>query len=431
MAAAPSSTGELRPWADLPAELVTAVANHLDLFAATRLAGVCTSWARAVAADASLPLGTPCLLQSREDGRSVLEMRYGECDTFQLLDLTRIGDEELSFPALIPAMRRQRWIGGRDGWLATVDRHSNARLVNPYTGEHVDLPPVTTIPGVTRSARLLPHVWEQIFRRIVVCTTPSGAGCGSGGGCGYLVIAMLAKGDILAVARGGGANWTALKKPGGGSVHDMDYTDAVVHKGKVVAVTSSGDTYAWDKGKVLADQPPELLGRPPRHDRHRYEHQWKLAESADGRRLLLVCTYGNQVKRLCTHLNTCTHGQRFQAQGVRVFELDVDGDDGWTPVISLGDYSLFIGASYPFMARVRDRQGSSWDCSEQVRANCVCVTPERGEFEGKDLEYDMEVFDLGDDSYWYHPRKLLPFSRYCNYQTPMWFRPTLKYYQGA
>ncbi|CAO2162311.1 unnamed protein product [Urochloa humidicola] len=376
MAAATSSTGELRPWADLPAELVTAVANHLDLFAATRLAGVCTSWARAVAADASLPLGTPCLLQSREDGRSDIAMRYGDCDTFQLLDLTRIGDEELSFPALIPAMRYRRWIGGKDGWLATVDRHSNARLVNPYTGDQVDLPDVTTIPGVTRSARLPPHVWEQIFRRIVVCTTPSGAG-GCCGGAGYLVIAMLAKEDILAVARGGGASWTALKKPSGVSGHDdIDYTDAVVHKGKVVAVTSSGDTYAWDKGKVLADQPPELLGRPPRHDRHRYEYRWNLAESADGRRLLLVCTYGNQVeyKRICLRLNTYTHGQRFQAQGVRLFEQDVDGDgDGWTPVISLGDYSLFIGASYPFMARVRDRQGSSSDCSGQVRANCASV----------------------------------------------------------
>ncbi|CAO2192760.1 unnamed protein product [Urochloa humidicola] len=357
MAAAPSSTGELlRPWADLPAELVTAVAGHLDLFAATRLAAVCTSWARAVAADASLPLGTPCLLQSREDGRSVLAMRYGECDTFQLLDLTRIGDvAELSVPALIPAMRHRRWIGGKDGWLATVDRHSNARLVNPYTGEHVDLPPVTTIPGVTRSANLPLHAWEQIFRRIVVSTTPSaGAGCGGSGG-GYLAIAMLAKGDILAVARGGGARWMALKRPGGGSVHDIDYTDAVVHKGKVVAVTSSGDTYAWDKSKVLADKPPELLGRPPRHDRRRYEHRWNLAESADGRRLLLVCTYGNQVqyKRLCTHLNTYTHGQRFQAQGVRLFERDVDGDnDGWTPVITLGEYSSSERATHSWLASV-------------------------------------------------------------------------------
>ncbi|CAL4976590.1 unnamed protein product [Urochloa decumbens] len=420
MAGAPSSNGERRPWADLPADVLNAVADRLDLFAATRLAGVCTSWARAIAADNSLPLGTPCVLKSREDGRSDLAMRHGDCATFQLLDLTRSGGEELSVPALIPAMRHRRWIGGKDGWLATVDSRSNARLVNPYTGEQIDLPAVTTIPGVTRSTRLSPHVWEQIFRRIVVCTTPSGAG-------GYLAIAMLEKTDILALARGGGARWTALKKPGG----DICYMDAVVHRGKVVAVTSSGDSYAWG---ILADQSPELLGRPPRHDRHRYEHRWNLAESADGRHLLLVCTYGNQVeyKRLCCNLNTYTHGQRFQAHGVRLFQRDVGGDGGWTPVISLGDYSLFVGASYPFMARVGDRHGSSSDCSEcteQVRANCVCVTPESSAFQGNDLEYDMEVFDLGDDSYRYHPRKLFPFSRYCNYQTPMWFRPTLKYCQ--
>ncbi|CAO2203364.1 unnamed protein product [Urochloa humidicola] len=307
MAAAPSSTGERRPWADLPAHFLHAVADRLDLFAATSLAGVCTSWARAVAAAPSLPLGTPCVLRSRETGRSGdLAMRHGDCATFQLLDLiTRSGgDEELSAPALIPAMRHRRWLGGKDGWLTTVDRRSNARLVNPYTGDQIDLPPVTTIPGITHNTLLPSHVWEQIFRRIVVCTTPP-SGSGGGGGDGYLAIAMLAKEDILAVAKGGDASWTALKKPGGDSVH-ICYTDAVVHRGRVVAVTSSGDIYAWDD--IRGDEPPELLGRPPRHDRSRYEHHWNLAESFDGRHLLLVCTHGNQAeyKRLCTHLKSST-----------------------------------------------------------------------------------------------------------------------------
>ncbi|OEL36418.1 hypothetical protein BAE44_0002563 [Dichanthelium oligosanthes] len=218
-------------------------------------------------------------------------------------------------------------------------------------------------------------------------------------------------------------------------------TDAIVHKGKVFAVTSRGNIYVWDMRAGSCPDEPELV-LPPHHDRNKYENHWDLAESADGRRLLLVCTYGSQVeyKRLCS-LNTYFEGSRFQAQGVRLFEaqgvrlfeLDVHaaaglaGDDGWTPVASLGDHSLFLGTSYPFMARVVNRGSSdSSDCAEQLKANCVCVTTESSLFQEQDLEYDMEVFDLGADKYWDHPRKLFSFSRYCKYQTPMWSSSTIK-----
>ncbi|CAO2184764.1 unnamed protein product [Urochloa humidicola] len=100
--AAPWSSGDRRPWADLPADLLNAVADHLDLLAATRLAAVCTSWARAVTADASLPLGTPCLL--REYDREDPARRNGDRVTYQLLDLTRPIGDELSFPAVIAGM---------------------------------------------------------------------------------------------------------------------------------------------------------------------------------------------------------------------------------------------------------------------------------------------------------------------------------------
>ncbi|CAO2173849.1 unnamed protein product [Urochloa humidicola] len=134
-------------------------------------------------------------------------------------------------------------------------------------------------------------------------------------------------------------------------MYGIDYTDAIAHKGKVVAVTGDGDVYVWDI--VRADAPPELV-RPPRQYQDqdwikRTERRWKLAESADGRRLLLVCTYGSPD----------TSCWRFQAQGVHLFERDLDattgvsdgGGGGWAPVTSLGDYSLFLGVGYPFMAR--------------------------------------------------------------------------------
>ncbi|CAO2192591.1 unnamed protein product [Urochloa humidicola] len=408
--AALSSSGERRPWADLPADLLSAVADHLDLLATTRLAAVCTSWARAVAADASLPLGTPCLL--RDYDRTDPARRNGDRATFQLLDLTRTSGDELSFPAVIAGLERRRvWVGGKDGWLATVDQcTSNAQLVNAYTGEQVDLPDICTVPGARHFLNPPPpYVWERIFRRIVVCTTPCDAS-------GYLAIAMLENIDTLAVTRVGSMRWISLEKPScSHSMYGARYTDVIAHKGKVVAVTRGGEVHIWD---IRADNaPPELV--LPAHQYHvedwskHAEHQWKLAESADGRRLLLVCTYGSRVeyKRHCRHTNTDNSFWRFQAQGVHLFERDLDataGDsdgDGWAPVTSLGDYSLFLGVSYPFMARVGDRRGlssSDSECTAQVRANCVCVTAETNVFQRQELEHDMEVF-----------------------------RPTLKYYRGG
>lgn len=85
-----------------------------------------------------LPFGKPCLLMTREFD----ENGDYDGDSVKLWDLTRGGDE-LSRRALIwGAEGQQRWVGGKDDWLATVDNDSgDARLVNPYAGCQIDLPP--------------------------------------------------------------------------------------------------------------------------------------------------------------------------------------------------------------------------------------------------------------------------------------------------
>ncbi|KAF8724389.1 hypothetical protein HU200_021423 [Digitaria exilis] len=202
----------------------------------------------------------------------------------------------------------------------------------------------------------------------------------------------------LWIARGGDVSWTELRNP---RAHRVVYEDAIVHKGKVFAVESSGSIYSWDiRGGSGACSDPEEL-RPPHVDfcelRLQWE-SWKLAESVDGHRLLLACMYGEQVKR--RRFNIHSNGDKyleFVAEGVRLYERDVDAGpgDGWSPVTCLGDQSLFLGANYPFFARVVDDQASSSDSDRQwrlVRPNCVCFA------EGqlfRSWEYDVEVFDLG------------------------------------
>ncbi|XP_062200477.1 uncharacterized protein LOC133903149 [Phragmites australis] len=408
--AAPASNGE-RPWADLPLEMVEAVVEHLDLFSTTRLAAVCTSWATAVAMIASLPFGMPCLLMTSEedDAYGVRRDDYDEW-TFQLMAFTR--ERVVSFPALISNEWWQWWVGAKDDWLATVDEHGYAQLLNPYTCHQIDLPDITSFPDFKIRDR---------FSRIVVCETPSDTGDD-----GYLVIAKDTTG-LLAIARGGDENWTPLRDPWD---HLFGYTDAVVHKGKVFAIDTSGSIYAWDIRDGACPEPENV--KPPHVDRDEFTHHWRLAESADGRRLLIVCIYGKLVecRRFSTyydHLEYLT----FAAEGVRLYERDMDGaagsdsDEGWSPVTSLGDHSLFLGANYPFFARVD--QGSSDSSWHRLRPNCIYFTDNQLH-RCKDLDEDVEVFDLGAEKYPYSSMKLFWSDRYYSYQTPIWFRPMLKNY---
>ncbi|CAO2203363.1 unnamed protein product [Urochloa humidicola] len=340
MATPPGSDNGARPWADLPVEMVDAVVQRLDYFSATRLAAVCTSWAAAVSTNAALPpLGAPCLLMTLEED----EDDYDHEDwAYRLVDPTR--GEGVSFPAApIRGVRQRWWVGGKDDWLAAVDERGGARLLNPYTGRQVDLPRRTGA-GAGAGAGT-----GRAFDRIVVWATPS-----DGGGGGYLVIGMVGQ-SLLEIARGGDGTWTPLRNPG--SSYICDYKDAVVHKGKVFAVDGSGSVYAWD---IRGGGRPAVLQRP-RVDVGELEVQqdsWKLAESADGRRLLLVCTYGEMVghRRFSIRDRIGFSCLEFVAHGVRLYERNVDdaggGGGGWSG-----------GAPSPASAITRcswDRATRSW-----------------------------------------------------------------------
>ncbi|CAO2162310.1 unnamed protein product [Urochloa humidicola] len=410
MATPPESDNGARPWADLPVEMVDAVVQHLDYFSTTRLAAVCTSWAAAVSANTALPLlGAPCLLMTSEEEEDDDYAARPDDDyedwTYRLVDPTR--GEGVSFPATpIRGMRERWWVGGKDDWLAAVDEHGGARLLNPYTGRQIDLP------------RRAGAGAGRAFDRIIVCATPSDGG-------GYLVIGMVVGQNLLEIARGGDGSWTPLRNPGGR--YRADYKDAVVHKGKVFAVDGSGSVYAWNITKGSAGGGPAVLP-PPRVDVGELEVQpesWKLAESADGHRLLLVCTYGVMVKHhrfSILNVNVFSYLE-FVARGVRLYERRVER---WSPVTSLGNHSLFLGASYPFMARAVNQEGSSDPEWQLGRTNCVCFA--KGQpFE---TDYDVEVFDVGAEVKCGNGYKFLwsdSRHRY-NYQEPIWFRPMLKNY---
>ncbi|KAL6606093.1 hypothetical protein ACP70R_041746 [Stipagrostis hirtigluma subsp. patula] len=407
MATPTPSSSRARPWADLPTELVEAVVARLDVFSAARLAAVRAPWARAAVAatsawssSSSLPFGKPCLLLSREEDYGYASDDEDSDCIYDLLDLGA-GDEAAPTAALLRPLRGRWWVGGRGNWLATVDELCDARLVNPYTGDRVDLPAFATIPD------------------IVVCDTPSPPATAGNDG-GYLVVAIVTS-RVLAFARGGDRSWTALTNH-----RDMwiGYDDAIVHGGKVFAVDCIGNLFAWDLRGGPGGEPEHVP--TPRADYSGSVYQWNLAESADGRRLLLACTHGRHVgdgETSSYEFFTQMVKRRFHfhADGVRLHELDVDdaaGTVGWRRVTGLGDRALFLGANWPLWVSVR--RGSP---EQLVRPNCVYVAP--GVLFGyPDEDFDVVRYDLGDRSC--RQIKLSYADRHGGFYLPIWFRPALQ-----
>lgn len=170
--------------------------------------------------DTTLPFGKPCLLMIGEKVEEVDRHEYvvDRCDedwwTYQLKDLMPENGPPASFRALVD-VRHQWWVGAKGAWLAIVNDHRKAHLLNPYTRHEISLP-LITVPNNPFLSRA--------FERIIVCQTPSDAS-------GYLVIGMSPR--SLAITRDGDESWTALRN----DCYFHDYEDAILHKGKVFAVT--------------------------------------------------------------------------------------------------------------------------------------------------------------------------------------------------
>ncbi|KAF0888085.1 hypothetical protein E2562_010794 [Oryza meyeriana var. granulata] len=345
---ASQSLGAGRPWADLPTDIFDAVLRRLDIFDAVWLTGVCTSWAKAVANNPSLPFDMPCLLMTHEPDYYDADDSYDDCmfDLHKRCTTRHIDDEPVT--AFMRELWGRWWVGANGSWIATVDYYCNAQLINPYTGDWIELPPVPILPDVEWSHGIRCYA----ISRIVLCETPP---LGSDNGA-YLAIALLDRPPrFVAIARGSDQSWTILKNKK--RKWSKRYDDAIMHKGKIFAVVKSGDIYVWDVRAGYDERlcEPEML-RGPNIGRPRYSvRQCYLAETVDGGRLLFACTYGSPCP---------DERMGFYVEGMLLYELDINvAHDGWRRITSLGDHSLFLGLNYPFWAST---QGKTSICMHAV-----------------------------------------------------------------
>ncbi|CAN6363198.1 unnamed protein product [Urochloa humidicola] len=133
------NAGSKLPW--LPQDILMDIFSLLELPDLVRAGSVCTLWHDAytnlcTAKHCKLPQ-IPCLLYTSE---SIGDRAMG------LYSLAEKKSYTLTLPD--PPIRSREIIGSSYGWIITADEMSELQLVNPVTGDQINLPPVTTIEQV-------------------------------------------------------------------------------------------------------------------------------------------------------------------------------------------------------------------------------------------------------------------------------------------
>jgi hypothetical protein len=278
--------------------------DHLDVIGIIRFPAVCSDWAAASKNThcPRLPSGTPTLLTSSLDPEGY-DVEYDvEPGAFGLHDVAT----GKSYYGEAEGLKKRTWIGGKNDWLVTTDLRCSVELLNPITGVRVPLPSFATIPGVEVvevrdrgpgvSFEKSPHHFQKVtpwfrmpahrLQKVMLCRTPAHPS-------GYLAVALFSSGDstgLVAFTAADDKLWMLLKNPEG--LHYLGkYTDVTVHKGKVLAVATSGNICSWDMDVGTATEPTIL---PPLDIDIDYcvRRVFYLATSSGGN-LQLVCMFGD------------------------------------------------------------------------------------------------------------------------------------------
>jgi hypothetical protein len=398
------------PWTELPLDCWRLIHDRLDAFSTLSFPLVCKNWAFVSTEKRRLQSGAPTLLTSPSlDGegwddpeechrgifflQNIIMSRgtyFYESEGFRYSS-TIGGKDALSretFSVEVDDLRYSHWIGGKDQWLVTIDNGEGSfKLLNPITRVCTHLPPKYV------------RVWYHV-KRIQLCQTPDEAN-------GYFAIAIAH--DQLAYTMDGSDQWFLMENPSE-RYCTMMYVDAVLHKGKIVAICSNGDLWSWDLDEQGGN--PKLLFRTTIYSEGSEVCDFILAPSLNNENILIVSPYGEHLSlREAGNRETFRNQWNFCVRGVAFCEVDIDAER-MEDVHGIGDRALFLGPNYPFYVPMLKPLG------DHLKRNHVYIT---------DItNYDVISIDLGDDNL----TRKLSFINYNGpsnhpYQVPMWFRPTL------
>ncbi|KAK3139660.1 hypothetical protein QOZ80_5AG0387220 [Eleusine coracana subsp. coracana] len=240
---------ELGNLPELSQDILMAIFATLEIPDLLRASSVCSSWHSTYTSLASLwqynKNQTPCLLYTSESAGDNVACLY---------NLAEQRVYKLTLPD--PPIRSRYIIGSSNGWLATVSEACEVHLVNPITGQQINLPSVITIEQVkpihdnSCSTDMYEYSWRTgteepytpsifsanvlqdrlFYKAFMFSNTSTGS---------YFVVLIHNRFGQLSFARVGDDKWTWLAPYTG--YLDCIYMDALLY-----AITTWGEIHVFD-----------------------------------------------------------------------------------------------------------------------------------------------------------------------------------------
>uniref|UniRef100_A0A0E0BP21 F-box domain-containing protein n=1 Tax=Oryza glumipatula TaxID=40148 RepID=A0A0E0BP21_9ORYZ len=380
-------------WSELPADVLGLVLLNLEFPDLFRSAAVCKLW-RATARDMRR-LGlyshaqTPCLLYTTAAAGPRAAVLYS------------LADKTTSYtvPLPDPPIAERHIVGSSHGWLVTADHRSELHLLNPATGEQLDLPPVATIEhvrplyddtGNLNNYKLVyydgggnshrsndddmhtvthpPETFREfLYLKAVISSDPSR-------GDDYTVMLIHHPYLQLSFARSGDKKWTWIKM---GNNECEWFEDCIYHDGVFYAQTVHGAIHAIDVVSASSSFTHRLILKPTMGEL--------------GTLYIVRTTEGDilQVLRVTEEDEDSEH-KEVRTTGIGVFKVDYKKQD-LDEVDDIGNNALFIGTSYSICLPVKDYP--------HLMPNHVYFDDDYGYLvHRKHLRRDVGVYDYTNDT---------------------------------
>uniref|UniRef100_A0ACD5XA98 Uncharacterized protein n=1 Tax=Avena sativa TaxID=4498 RepID=A0ACD5XA98_AVESA len=317
---ADSTSPDFDAWIDLPHDVCRLILDLLRAFDTLSFPLVCSRWTdvytekrRLQPAGSGLQPGAPTLLTSASaDCGSEISDDYLR----RLFFINNILSGEV-FPFEVEGMKCGRiWIGGKGEWLVTTSHGKCIQLLNPATGRCI----------------ALPDYFIQPSDHVQLCRTPTEDE-------GYFIIVVSF--SKVSYTMAGCDHWIKLGNP---DSYWLSFFDAIMHRGKIVAICRNRDLWSWDLHRGGGS--PTLLLSSSINTEGWEQFCYMLAPSLKGN-ILIVTPYGERSRRGPIHR---TH-RNFFVDGAVLHEVDTDAQT-MEEVRNIGDRALFLGPNYPFYSRV-------------------------------------------------------------------------------
>ncbi|CAL4892769.1 unnamed protein product [Urochloa decumbens] len=302
------------------------------------------------------------------------------------------------------------WIGGKDEWIVVTDKRCSMNLVNLMDGHTVPLPSFCTIDGVKINKdydlEIVLDPYARQLRHVVLCRTPSSI-------LGHTAIALFDDG-FIAYTRLKEMAWKLFVHPtewyGCLRYFPEVFLDALVHKGRLVAVDEEGEIFSWDIDNHR--KYPLRISKPDIHAFEGCNEEVFYFAKTPVDELIVISLHGHGPRLYSPSCRVLVseHNRFEQIIGMIMHKFD-DSDGTWQPIRRVGHgQSLFVGLNYPFCG--------AWS---GVKHNSVYVASL--------ADNDVMIIAMGSEADSGIEMQDYPIRDGCrlldghSIRTPIWFRP--------